>query len=150
LQTNPCNPFEISLGKLVNLKPADDFVGKATLAKIKAEGVKRKRVGYVIESTPILSYEHALDVRDADGQIVGILSECIHSDRFGCNIGVGMVSMQIDCATQGLNVLLDSQPRGVEVRSTGFSREQVRLLGMRVFVRHKEENGQQQSAVLFR
>lgn len=150
MQTNPCNPFEIFLGKLVNLQPSDDFVDKAALEKIKAVGSRCKHIGYVTEGTPILSCEHALGVRDADGQIVGIVSECTHSDRFGCNIGVGMVSMQIDCATQGLYLLLVSQPRSVEVGSTSFSRERMQRLHMRVFPGQKDENGQQQSAILFR
>merc|ERR1711966_647336 len=82
LQTNPCNPFEISLGKLVNFDKEGDFVGKAALLKIQAEGPKRKRVGYVISNASIPASQHSIDVLNTNGEVVGVLSEWLYSDRF--------------------------------------------------------------------
>lgn len=45
LQTNP---YEIGLGRLVNLDTADDFVGKSALQQIQANGVQRNLVGVEI------------------------------------------------------------------------------------------------------
>lgn len=121
LQTNPCNPFEISLGKLVDFDKADDFVGKAALLKIKAEGVKRERVGYVITGAPILKCEHSLKVQTTMGQTVGILSEIVYSDRFSNNIGVGMISTNAVGEAQDLVIKFDGETRRVEVRVLPFA-----------------------------
>ena len=43
------NPFEVRLGKYVDLDVADDVVGIQALRRIKAEGVKRHQLGLVLE-----------------------------------------------------------------------------------------------------
>lgn len=121
LQTNPCNPFEISLGKLVDFDKVGDFVGKAALLKIKADGVKRERVGYIISGAPILKCEHSLQVQTAEGRTVGILSEFIYSDRFSSNIGVGMISTDVKGSTQYLMIMLDGESRQIEIRALPFT-----------------------------
>jgi glycine cleavage system aminomethyltransferase T len=121
LQTNPCNPFEISLGKLVDFDKVDDFVGKAALLKIKAEGVKRERVGYIISGAPILKCEHSLEVQTTEGRTVGILSEFVYSDRFSSNIGVGMISTDVKGSTQDLMIMLNGESRRIEIRALPFA-----------------------------
>jgi glycine cleavage system aminomethyltransferase T len=120
LQTNPSNPFELSIGNLVDFDKANDFVGKAALLKIKAEGAKRRRVGYVIAGAPMLSCEHSLDVKTTNGQIVGILSEFVYSKRFAKNIGVGMIAMDVESDTQDLMVQLDGKNRGINIKTLPF------------------------------
>lgn len=121
LQTNPCNPFEIGLGKLVDFDKAEDFVGKAALLKIQAAGVKRKRVGYVISGNSISSCEHALAVQNAAGETVGVLSEFIYSSRFSSNIGVGMIAVDIDPDATDLTINLAGESRGVKLKALPFS-----------------------------
>lgn len=122
LQTNPCNPFEIFLGKLVNFDKIDDFVGRTALLKIKAEGPKRRRVGYVIFYDLMPSSQHSLDVLNANGEVAGILSEWIYSDRFASNIGVGMIATDIKESAGALTITLDGQPRNVEIKELPFFR----------------------------
>ncbi|MFS4580046.1 glycine cleavage T C-terminal barrel domain-containing protein [Phaeobacter sp. C3_T13_0] len=120
LQTNPCNPFEISLGKLVDFEKSDDFVGRAALLKIKAEGPKRRRVGFVISGPRILACQHSLDVQTTSGQTVGILSEFIYSQRFGKNIGVGMIATDVDSDASDLVVQMDGDARQISVARLPF------------------------------
>jgi len=120
LQTNPCNPFEISLGKLVDFDKEENFVGKAALLKIKIEGAKRRRVGYVIAGTPILTCEHSLDVQTTNGQIVGVLSEFVYSHRFARNIGVGLIAMDIGSDAQDLVIQLDGEARQIDIEPLPF------------------------------
>ena len=120
LQTNPCNPFEISLGKLVDFDKSDDFVGRKALLKIKKEGVKRRRVGYVISGDPIQACQHSLEVRDALGQIVGILSDFVYSPRFSRNIGVGMIAAEVPDDASDLVILLDGAPRQITIKEQPF------------------------------
>lgn len=120
LQTNPCNPFEIDLAKLVDFEKAGDFVGKTALLKIQSEGVKRKRVGYVITGNPISNCEHSLDVQNAAGEKVGVLSEFVYSHRFSNNIGVGMIAVDTDPDEEDLSVMIDGETRRVEIRTLPF------------------------------
>jgi glycine cleavage system aminomethyltransferase T len=46
---NKTNPFELGLDRLVNLDMEADFIGKAALRRIKAQGVTRKQIGLIIE-----------------------------------------------------------------------------------------------------
>jgi glycine cleavage system aminomethyltransferase T len=126
LQVNPCNPFEIGLGQLVDFDAEADFVGKAALLRIKAEGPKRRRAGFVISGAPIDACAHALDIRTAQGQVVGVLSDFIHSARFGRNIGVGMVSTAIDPAPQALFIDHNGAPRGLALAGLPFAKDILR------------------------
>jgi glycine cleavage system aminomethyltransferase T len=120
LQTNPCNPFEISLGKLVDLEKPFDFVGKAALLKIKAEGAKRRRVGFVIAGEPLFGCQHSVQVHRKDGRAVGVLSEFTYSPRFSKNIGLGMISTEIENDLQGLVVQIDGVTRKITVEDLPF------------------------------
>ena len=120
LQANPCNPFEISLGKLVNFNKEDDFVGRAALLKIKAEGPKRRRVGYVISCDAIPAAQHSLDVVNSKGEVVGILSEWIYSERFGSNVGVGMIINETIDISENRNITWEGQPYRVKIKDLPF------------------------------
>ena len=47
------NPFELGLGRLVNLESNINFVGKNALKKIKEKGIKRKQVGLEVKCDPL-------------------------------------------------------------------------------------------------
>jgi len=116
LQVNPCNPFEIGLGTLVDFDKGD-FIGKAALKKIAAEGPRRHRTGFTIDGGPILHFEDNLPVMDTRGATVGILSEAAYSTRCNGNIGVGMVNTD---APADLHVTYDNETRQVHVATLPF------------------------------
>jgi glycine cleavage system aminomethyltransferase T len=120
LQTNPCNPFEISLGKLVDFDSADDFIGKAALLSIKASGITRKRVGYTIKGAPIGACEQSVVVKTAAGEPVGVLSEWIYSTRFECNIGLGMIAAEFKDTDQELSAVINAETRSLKISSLPF------------------------------
>ncbi len=81
------NPFVIGMDKFVNLDQPDDFIGKAALTKIKAEGVKRRLVGFEMPGEPLVgSNEHFWTVLQDDEKI-GHVSRCVFSPRLEKNIG---------------------------------------------------------------
>ena len=121
LQANPCNPFEISLGKLVDFDKADAFIGKAALQKIKKKGAKRRRVGFVISGAPVPACQHSLDVKTANGKTVGVLSEFVFSNRFSKNIGVGMIAMDIGNDAADLVIQLNEETRQIAIEPLPFS-----------------------------
>jgi glycine cleavage system aminomethyltransferase T len=123
LQTNPCNPFEISLGKLVDFDTEADFVGKAALRKIKDEGPKRMRAGFFLSGTPVENCAHQLDIKTSDGRVVGLLSDFIYSPRFASNIGVGMISTARDYDPHDLMIVQDGTSRQVTVTDLPFMKD---------------------------
>lgn len=119
LQVNRCNPFEIGLGKLVDFDKAE-FVGKAALQKIAADGVKRRRVGFIIDGAPIISFQDNLSVTNKSGDVVGVLSEAVFSTRKGTNIGVGMLSVRVSDDASGLTVVHNGETLGVQPQGLPF------------------------------
>jgi len=84
------NPYEVGLGWTVDLNKTDDFVGKAALQRIKAQGVRRKVVGIEIEGAPI-EFNDTKWVISLGGDPVGQVTSAIHSPRLKKNIGYAML-----------------------------------------------------------
>ena len=104
------NPYTIDMGRMVNLEREDDFIGKAALQKIHAEGVKRKLVGVEIAGDPINAPpEHLWAIKD-DHNSIGHITRCIYSPRLKKNIG--FANVPIEYTEIGSKLSIDS-PRGL-------------------------------------
>jgi len=88
------NPYELGLGWTVDLDKAQDFIGRAALRRIKAEGVRRKLAGIEIEGPAIEFNETKWAVRQ-DGRPVGQVTSAIHSPRLKKNIGYAMLPLPL-------------------------------------------------------
>jgi glycine cleavage system aminomethyltransferase T len=121
LQTCPANPFELGLGKLVDLDGPDDFIGKPALLKIKTAGIKRRLCGFVIQGDPVPASEHRVSVMQND-IVVGSISEMACSTRLEKNIGIGLISNTIADDVDNLSVSLDSGLRSVTISGLPFIR----------------------------
>ena len=88
------NPFEAGLDRLVDLDKAADFIGKPTLRRIKAEGVKRRLVGVEIAGEPLPApFTERWPVRDG-AKAVGEITVAVHSPRLERNIGYAMLAVE--------------------------------------------------------
>ena len=87
------NPFEVGLGRLVDLDKDADFIGKEALERIASEAVKRKLVGIEIQGPPI-EFNMTKWIVLRDGTAVGYVTSAIHSPRLGRNIGYAMVPIE--------------------------------------------------------
>jgi glycine cleavage system aminomethyltransferase T len=94
------NPYEVGMGYdwMVDLEAGGDFIGKEALAKIKAEGPKRKLVGVEIGGSGLGSYNDGsmpdtLPVHK-DGAVVGRITSACFSPRLEKNIGYAMVPIE--------------------------------------------------------
>jgi len=121
LQTCPANPFELGLGKLVDLDGADDFIGKPALLKIKAAGIKRRLCGFIIQGDPVKASEHRVPVMQND-TVVGSISEMAYSSRLEKNIGIGLLSNEIADEVDNLCVAVGNELRLASVNSLPFIR----------------------------
>jgi aminomethyltransferase len=103
------NPIEAGLGWTVKLDKAD-FVGKAALEKIKAEGPSRKLVGFEMTGRGVA--RHGYPLLDRDGNQVGVCTSGAPSPTLGKNIGLGYVPAGM--SEVGSAVLVDCRGRKVE------------------------------------
>jgi glycine cleavage system aminomethyltransferase T len=102
------NPFEVRLGKYVDLDVADDVVGIQALRRIKAEGVKRQ-LGLVLEGeTPRpLGFRREDILRN--GQRIGMMTNCVWSPRMKSNIGYALIDASVP-AGDTVQVMRDHGP----------------------------------------
>lgn len=99
------NPFEVGLGKFVDLEASIDFIGKASLQRIAAQGIERKLMGAVIEGDPVPVNEHRWPVFSGTDQ-VGELTSCAYSPGLDRNIAYVIVPVKM--AEAGNQVSIDT------------------------------------------
>jgi aminomethyltransferase len=95
------NPFEVDMGYswMVDLDQEADFIGKGALARIKAEGARRKLVGVEIGGRSVGTYidNEMLDVYpifDGNEQRIGNVTSACYSPRLERNIGFAMLPIE--------------------------------------------------------
>ena len=85
------NPFEIGLGKYCDLEQEAEFIGKAALQRIKAEGVMQKLVGVRLPDIEIRSLSGWCKLTDPDGTSAGKITSLTYSPRLQETIAFAMV-----------------------------------------------------------
>ena len=88
------NPFELGLDRLVNLDNNNRFIGKDALVKIREDGVKRKQVGIIINSEPLVGPNTIFWPIYKEGMNVGKVTSAIYSPRLKKNIALGMILIE--------------------------------------------------------
>ncbi len=116
----PANPFELGLGKLVDLNSGKDFIGREALLQVKKDGPARQFTGFDISGTPITASQHPtpLTCNDRD---VGVITEMVFSPRLNRNIGLGLLTAQSDDDLGALQTRHDGEIRRVTVTGLPFN-----------------------------
>lgn len=86
------NPYELGLGRLVDLDMQADFIGKAALRRIQTEGVRRRLVGLEISGPPLEAPNTRLWPLFAGDDRAGEVTSAVHSPRLDRNIALAMVN----------------------------------------------------------
>jgi glycine cleavage system aminomethyltransferase T len=86
------NPFEVRMGKYVDLHVPDDTVGIQALRRIAAEGPKRHSLGIILDAGDPVTPGFTWDPIYKDGEKVGDLTNCIFSIRVQKNLGFALIS----------------------------------------------------------
>jgi aminomethyltransferase len=113
------NPLEAGLGWVVKLDKAGDFVGKAALQKVKAEGVKRNLVGLKVleRGIPRQGYE----IYDAEGkESVGTVTSGTLAPSLSVPIAIGYVKNGLHTVGTKLSVKVREKFYPAEVVATPF------------------------------
>jgi len=82
-------PFEAGLGRVVNLDKPGDFVGRATLERVAAEGPRRRLVGLVVRGRGIARHGHTVHAGDRP---TGIVTSGTQSPTLGVPIAMAYVA----------------------------------------------------------
>lgn len=104
------NPYELGLDRLVNLDMEADFIGKAALKRIQAEGVRRTQVGLIIDAEPLKGPNTTFWAINKNGSEIGKVTSAIYSPRLERNIALAMVSVDHAHIGTEIEVLLPSGP----------------------------------------
>ncbi|MCE8530428.1 glycine cleavage system protein T [Ruegeria pomeroyi] len=105
------NPFEVRMGKYVDLHVPDDTIGITALRRIAAEGPKRHQLGVVLDDPEPAKAEFTWSDIERNGQKIGDLTTCVWSYRMKKNIGFALVSVT---AKPGDRVLVQRGSGAVE------------------------------------
>ncbi|MEP6885525.1 MAG: glycine cleavage T C-terminal barrel domain-containing protein [Gammaproteobacteria bacterium] len=88
------NPFEVRLGKYVDLNVPDDVIGIDALRRIHADGPRRQQLGVALEGDEPMQLGFHWHSVEVDGRKVGDLTNCAWSYRLKKNIGFVLISME--------------------------------------------------------
>lgn len=121
------NPFELGLDRLVDLDMPKDFIGKAALKRIEAEGIRRKQVGLEIAGPPIEGTNTQFWPAKLNDEQVGVVTSAVYSPRLERNIALAMVSVESAGKGSGLIVHTSSGDRPARVVDVPFIDPEKRL-----------------------
>jgi len=114
------NPFELGLDRLVNLDMEADFIGKAALARIKAEGARRKQIGLIIDGAPLKGPNTRFWTVNKDGAAIGKVTSAVYSPRLDRNIALAMVDVEHAHLGAEVEVVTGSGPTGATIVERPF------------------------------
>jgi len=100
-------PFEVGLGKYVDLKQRTNFIGKAALKKVIEHGPARRQVGLFIAGRALPNNEHRWPIFKGR-RPVGLATAATHSLRLKKNIALAL----IDAAVKDRDALEVETPKG--------------------------------------
>ena len=113
------NPYEVGLGRYVDLEQADEFVGQNALKKIVSEGIKRRQVGLFLSGERIVPNEHPYPVL-LENDVVGTMSAAVYSPRLDRNIALALINADIGNDAAGLRVDSGKKVRDATVTDLPF------------------------------
>ncbi|MGB0507442.1 MAG: glycine cleavage T C-terminal barrel domain-containing protein, partial [Pikeienuella sp.] len=96
------NPYEIRMGRYVDLDSPDETVGIHALRRIHAEGSKRHQLGIKLDVESRLPYLDQPSLIEQNNTFMGSITAHTWSPRLNQNIGMCLISRQI-----GVNEIVD-------------------------------------------
>mgnify|MGYP005686332653 FL=1 len=105
------NPYEMGMGRLVDLNMEADFISKAALTLIKERGVSQQLVGLEIDGDPFVGSNDFFWPVLKEGVKVGTVTSAIYSPRLQKNIALAMISIDHTASGRVLQVEKLSETR---------------------------------------
>ena len=98
------NPYELGLGRLVNLDMKNNFIGKDALIKINEKGIERKQIGIQIDCEPFQGPNTTFWPIMENKKKIGKVTSAVYSPRLKKNIALAMISMEHSNQGKILNI----------------------------------------------
>jgi len=112
--TDETNPLEAGLGWIT--KFSKDFIASDKLAEIKAAGVSRKLIGFIMEDRGIPRSHYP--IVNAASEVIGEVTSGTSSPSMGVGIGMGYV--QTDSAAPGTEIFIQVRNKNLKARIEKF------------------------------
>lgn len=109
-------PLEAGLGFAVKLNK-ESFIGKDALCKQKAEGLKRKTVGFEMVDRGIP--RHGYEVK-ADGKVIGYVTTGYASPTLRKNIGLAIIESEYSALNTEIKIVVRKKELSAKVTSKKF------------------------------
>ena len=109
------NPYEMGMGRLVDLDMEADFISKAALTLIEERGVSQQLVGLEIDGAPFVGSNDFFWPVLKEGVKVGTVTSAIYSPRLQKNIALAMISIDHTASGRVLQVDKLSETRACTV-----------------------------------
>ena len=109
------NPFEVGLGRLVDLDTQANYIGKAALQRIASEGVSRLLVGLEIGGEPLSGPNTERWPVIRSGQRIGKVTSAVYSPRLEANIALAMVQIEHSAIDTRVEVATPDASRSARV-----------------------------------
>ena len=109
------NPYEMGMGRLVDLDMEADFISKAALTLIKERGVSQQLIGLEIDGAPFVGSNDFFWPVLKEGVKVGTVTSAIYSPRLQKNIALAMISIDHTASGRVLQVDKLSETRACTV-----------------------------------
>lgn len=101
------NPFELGLGRLVDVDQDQEFIGKQALTRIKNEGIQRQMCGYYIDGDKFKGSNQQRWPIFYDDRKVGEATAGAYSPRIDRNISLGLI--EIELSKPGTKVQIETE-----------------------------------------
>jgi aminomethyltransferase len=108
-----------------------DFVGKAALKEIAANGIERKQVGLLISGEPITGSNNEFWPIMHGTQQVGVVTSAVYSPRLDANIALAMVSVEYSELGTETEIVTPIEPRNGTVVEKPFYDPKKSLAGLK-------------------
>lgn len=108
------SPLEAGLGWITKLNKKEDFPSKAKFQKQKAEGVKRKLVGFLVDDRRVP--RHGYEIESRRGAKIGVVTSGTHSPTLDKPVGMGYVKAKF--AEAGTKIMIVAGGKKLEATVT--------------------------------
>mgnify|MGYP001515011996 FL=1 len=112
------SPIEAGLGWITKFAEGKDFIDRAAMEKLKAEGPKRKLVGFKMIDRGIP--RHGYDLADPEGNVIGHVTSGTMSPSLKVGIGLGYVKSEFAAVGSQIAVIIRDRLIRAEVVKIPF------------------------------
>ena len=98
------NPFEINMGKFVDLDKKANFLSKEALSQIYKQGVTKELVGIEIISNPFKDFVADHLILQFNDKKVGKITSSVYSPKLKKNIGLALIDKRSEEIKEGYTV----------------------------------------------